>query len=103
MLERNSYLRATIDAPKGAGKGNTMNTMKRLKIAGVDKPFGQSIDAIRKISTALQDSINCKHKKSVITCINNWIKDVQPSEYFCEWIPKSEYYSDDSITVPAPL
>lgn len=93
-----------------------MNTMKRLKIAGVDKdcynkPFGQSIDAIRKIrefkSTALQDSINCKHKKSVITCINNWIKDVQPSEYFCEWIPKSEYYSDDSITVyyklPAPF
>lgn len=82
-----------------------MNTLKRIKIAGVDKdkPFGQSIDAIRKIrefkATALQDTINCKHKKSVITCINNWIKDVQPSEYFCEWIDKSEYYSDDSITV----
>jgi len=93
-----------------------MNTLKRLKITGVDrdcynKPFGLSIDSIRKIrefkATALQDSIDCKGNKSVITCINNWIKDVQPTEYFCEWIAKSEYYSDDSITVyyklPAPF
>ena len=81
-----------------------------FRVDGVDGreffglPFGRRLEAMRKL-IEFQDE-TAKHveyvgtkRKKILPAVKEWVKDVQPSQFFAIWTSETDFYHDDSVKI----
>ena len=89
------------------GLNDTKKKNYAVQINGIEndfpsKPFGQQIDAMKKIkefkTNAKSTRVDAKGK-ATMAAVKEWVKENKPSEFFASWEKDSSSYKDDSVEI----
>ena len=89
------------------GLNDTKNKNYAVQINGIEndfpsKPFGQQIDAMKKLKEFKTNSKSTRvdaKGKATMSAVKEWVKENKPSEFFASWEKDSSSYKDDSVEI----
>lgn len=88
--------------------GNAGKFSYAFEIEGVNprfiyEPFGRQLDDLKKVkefqSIAKKGWIRCKHRRSNMAAVREWVKEVKPKQFWVKFPRQSANWKDDSVEI----
>ena len=75
-----------------------------FRVDGVDgtflgKNFGRQLEMLRALKAFRDRAEHVAHVRCSQRAVKEWVKDVQPSQFFAVWTSETDFYHDDSIEI----